>query len=475
MYRVAFNAIRRLRLARPVMTAAAALTLAFSPFVYIEKAEANSKYAAYVIDVKSGKVLFSQNANAPRFPASLTKMMTLYMVFERLESGELTLDTPLKVSQYASGRPPSKLGLRPGSTISVRNAIYALVTKSANDVASVVAENIGGSESNFAKMMTSTARSIGMKGSTFRNASGLPNKSQKTTAADMALLGRALQDRFPGYYKYFSTRSFTYGKRRYGNHNRLLGNVKGVDGIKTGYTRASGFNLVTNVKSRDRHIVAVVMGGKTGSSRDAHMRSLISKYLPKAKTGARRTALIASPKRSYIELASTMRLPKPKLEPADIPMVTAYQAPVDLQSISPAPINLVASLPQTPPEESGAQFTTASLAVPPLPRPANDPVGDLSTHQPPTPMAAPDRGTPPGWQIQLGATRSLDLANELLSKARSSNKRLLVARVNHTETVQKGDLTLYRARFAGFESKTAARNTCAILKKQKFACLALNP
>ena len=401
-------------------------------------------------------------------------MMTLYMVFDRLESGELSLNTPLKVSKYASGRPPSKLGLRPGSTISVRNAIYALVTKSANDVASVVAENIGGSESNFAKMMTQEARGIGMKRTTFRNASGLPNKSQKTTAADMALLGRALQDRFPGYYKYFSTRSFKYGKRRFGNHNRLLGHVKGVDGIKTGYTRASGFNLVTNVKARDRHIVAVVMGGKTGRSRDAHMRSLIKKYLPKAKTGARRTALVVPPRGKYITLASTIRLPKAKLEPVGIPMVTAYQAPVELKSITPAPINLVA-VPQTPPAEPKAQFTTASLAVPPLPRPANDPVGDLSTHQPPTPVAAPKRATPPGWQIQLGATRSLDLANTLLAKARAKNEKLLVARVNHTETVQKGDLTLYRARFAGFESKTAARNTCAILKKQKFACLALNP
>ncbi|SNY93927.1 D-alanyl-D-alanine carboxypeptidase [Cohaesibacter sp. ES.047] len=474
MYRVAFNAIRRLRLPRPVMTAAAALTLVFSPIVHIDQAHANSKYAAYVIDVKSGKVLFSRHANAPRYPASLTKMMTLYMVFDRLESGKLKLSTPLKVSKYASGRPPSKLGLRPGSTISVRNAIYALVTKSANDVASVVAENIGGSESKFGKMMTMEARAIGMKRTTFRNASGLPNRSQKTTAADMALLGRALQDRFPGYYKYFSTRSFKYGKRRFGNHNRLLGHVKGVDGIKTGYTRASGFNLVTNVKARNRHIVAVVMGGRTGRSRDAHMRKLIKTYLPKAKTGARRTALVVAPPNRYIKLASTIRLPKAKLEPVGLPMVTAYQAPRDIKSITPAPIDLVA-MPQTRPATQKARITTASLAVPPLPRPANDAIGDLSTHQPPIPLAAPKQATPSGWQIQLGATRTLDLANNLLAKARARNEKLLVARVNHTETVEKGDLTLYRARFAGFESKTAARNTCAILKKQKFACLALNP
>lgn len=520
MFRVAFQALNGSSLLRRAVCASVAVLLAVAPINSADaakrkKSTTNNKYAAYVIDVKSGKVLFSRNGKSLRYPASLTKMMTLYMVFEQLNAGKMTLDTRMKVSKYASGRPPSKLGLRSGSSIKVRDAIYALVTKSANDVATVIAEHIGGSESNFGTLMTRKARSIGMSRTTFRNASGLPNSKQKTTAADMALLGRALQDRFPRYYKFFNTKSFRYGKRRYGNHNKLLGRVRGVDGIKTGYTRASGFNLVTNVKSRDRHIVAVVMGGKTGRSRDAHMKSLIAKYLPKAKTGRRQTALVVpragsksgSANRSYIQLASKIRLPKAKVAPnapialAKVDLTPAPAAPVALVAERPAatPIQL-AALPKAAVRDNRAtasinqrapqpkQLTVASLAVPPMPRPANDPIGDLSTHasayapasvtkSPKNPGIASfeAKPAPAGWQIQLGATPTLSGANKLLTKARSKNKRLLASVLNHTETVAKNDEILYRARFAGFSSKKSARRACKILKKQKFACLALNP
>ncbi|WP_373235559.1 serine hydrolase [Cohaesibacter celericrescens] len=496
MYRVAFQAVRRFRFARPAILAAVAICLTFAPLGSLGKANAAAnKYAAYVIDVKSGKVLFSRNATSPRYPASLTKMMTLYMVFERLENGKLTLNSRFKVSKYAASRPPSKLGLRAGSSIRVRDAIYALVTKSANDVATTVAENIGGSEAKFAAMMTDTARALGMTRTTFKNASGLPNSKQKTTAADMALLGRALQDRFPKQYKYFSTSSFKYGKRRYGNHNKLLGRVKGVDGIKTGYTRASGFNLVTNVKTRDRHIVAVVMGGKSGRSRDNHMKSLIAKYLSKAKTGKRQTALVVpragtASKANYIQLAKSIRLPKAKTLEISQPLAMASLAP-SIPAFQPAssaqmayanPINL-AALPRENPAKPDQQatasipvspkprMTTAALAMPPLPRAANDPVGDLSTHS----RVSSTQVAPSGWHIQLGAAPSLAAANKILSQARAKNERLLLARVNHTETVEKNNATLYRARFTGFESKSSARDACKILQKQKFACLALHP
>ena len=192
------------------------LILSASPAAF-----ANSKYAAIVVDVKSGKTLFSRHANSARYPASLTKMMTLYVLFEELERGRFTTSSRLRVSKYAAGRPPSKLGLKAGKTISVETAIKALAVKSANDVATVVAEAIEGTEAKFAKRMTATARLIGMKRTVFRNASGLPDSKQKTTARDMALLGRALQDRFPRYYKYFGTRTFAYGKRKYRNTNRL--------------------------------------------------------------------------------------------------------------------------------------------------------------------------------------------------------------------------------------------------------------
>lgn len=251
----------------------------------------SGRYAAFVVDGKTGKVLFSRNADAQRYPASLTKMMTLYVLFEELERGRVKLDTPFEVSAFASNQAPSKLGLRPGDTIEVGDAIRALVTKSANDVAVVIAENLSGSQDAFAARMTRTARRIGMSDTTFRNASGLPNPGQLTTAKDMVTLGLALQDRFPDYYRFFSTRAFAWRGGVIGNHNRLLGRVEGIDGIKTGYTQASGFNLVSSIRRDGRHLVAAVMGGPTGRSRDNHMAQLLETYLPSASRGSKTFAI----------------------------------------------------------------------------------------------------------------------------------------------------------------------------------------
>jgi D-alanyl-D-alanine carboxypeptidase len=203
------------------------------------------KFASIIVDGNSGAVLQSNSPDGIRHPASLTKIMTLYLLFERLESGKMKLDTEMPVSQHAADQDPTKLNLRAGQTIRVEDAIKGLVTRSANDAAVVIAEAIGGDEDDFAQMMTRKARSLGMSRTVYRNANGLPNDEQVTTARDQATLGRAIQERFPRYYKYFSTRSFTFRGQRISNHNRLLGSVDGVDGIKTGYIRASGFNLVT--------------------------------------------------------------------------------------------------------------------------------------------------------------------------------------------------------------------------------------
>ena len=232
-------------------------------------------YSSIVVDVNSGAVMQATNADALRHPASLTKIMTLYLLFERLESGKLKLNSELPVSAHAAAQAPSKLGLKPGDTIKVETAIRAIVTKSANDVAVIIGEALGGDEPSFARMMTAKARALGMEHTTYRNASGLPNDDQITTARDQALLGRAINDRFPNYYHYFGTRTFEYHGRNYRNHNHLLGNIEGVDGIKTGYIRASGFNIVTSVRRGKRHIVAVVFGGSTAKARDARARSLI--------------------------------------------------------------------------------------------------------------------------------------------------------------------------------------------------------
>jgi len=249
-------------------------------------------YADIVVDDKSGLVLHEVNPDEPRHPASLTKIMTLYLLFEQLEAGKLKLDTPLPVSTRASLQNPTKLGLKPNQTIQVEDAIKGLVTKSANDAAVVVAEAIGGSEEEFAKLMTLKASALGMTGTTYVNASGLPAEAQITTARDQAVLGRAIQHRLPVYYQYFATPSFRYKGAEMRNHNHLLGQVKGVDGIKTGYTDASGYNLASSVRRDEKHIVAVVLGGTSNGARDARMRQLIEEHISRAST--QRTAPIVA-------------------------------------------------------------------------------------------------------------------------------------------------------------------------------------
>jgi D-alanyl-D-alanine carboxypeptidase len=278
-------------------------------------------YADIVVDANSGAVLHATNPDARRHPASLTKIMTLYLLFEQLEGGKLKLDSALKVSAEARGQTPTKLGLKPGTTLAVEDAIKGMVTRSANDAAVVVAEAIAGSESEFAKLMTRKAQALGMKGTVYKNASGLPDDNQVTTARDQSILGRAIQERFPRYYKYFSIRSFTFRGQSIANHNRLLGKVDGVDGIKTGYINASGFNLVTSVHRGNRYLVAVVMGGGSGASRDARMRELINEKIVQASI--RRTA----PMVAEGTPANSEPIVAAKAEPKPDPMVVAKAEP----------------------------------------------------------------------------------------------------------------------------------------------------
>ena len=242
------------------------------------------QFSSIIVDGNSGAVLSSNNPDGIRRPASLTKVMTLYLLFERLDAGKMKLDTEMEVSEHASEQAPTKLGLRPGQTLKVEDAIKGLVTRSANDAAVVIAEAIAGDEAEFARLMTRKARALGMSKTTYRNASGLPNDEQLTTARDQATLGRAIQDRYPRYYRYFATTVFNYRGQSIRNHNHLLGNVEGIDGIKTGYTRASGFNLVSSMRRGNRYLVGVVMGGRSGGSRDATMRNLLAENLEKGAT-----------------------------------------------------------------------------------------------------------------------------------------------------------------------------------------------
>src|SRR6201994_2283392 len=247
-----------------------------------ERESYSPQFSSLIVDANSGATLTCTSPDGIRHPASLTKVMTLYLLFERLEAGKISLDTEMPVSEHASEQDPTKLGLRSGSTLRVEDAIKGVVTKSANDAAVVIAEAIGGDEDDFAKMMTRKARALGMTRTTYVNASGLPADEQLTTARDQATLARAIQDRFPRYYRYFATEEFNFHGHTVHGHNHLLGSVEGVDGIKTGYTRASGFNLITNLRRGNRHLVGVVMGGRSGGSRDATMRSLLAENLDKA-------------------------------------------------------------------------------------------------------------------------------------------------------------------------------------------------
>ncbi|MBH0240031.1 SPOR domain-containing protein [Methylobrevis sp. L22] len=471
-----------------------------------QPAAADSKYAAIVVDITTGKVLYEASANERRYPASLTKMMTLYVLFEELERGRFTLDSRLKISSNAAAEPPSKIGLKPGSTIRVEDAIKALVTKSANDIATAIGENVAGSQRAFADRMTRTARAIGMRGSQFRNAHGLPNDSQFTTARDMMTLGVALQVRFPRYYEYFKTRSFTLNGRTYGNHNRLLGKVEGVDGIKTGFIRASGFNLVSSVKRGDRKVVAVVMGGASAASRDAHMRELIETYLPKASRGrgieerlvaaavqtrapvaAKEMAIpVVTATQAVAALAPTPRqrplMPSQEIVTASImpatPRISRQQPVTPLTA--PMPTSLAdATLPSSAVEafadvgEGDAEIADDGLPVPvPMPA-ASIPQGvEVAMLTPTTPQATRPAVTG-GWQVQIGAVDSERSAMALLRKAQERVGNALIGASPTTEMFTKGNSTFVRARFAGFRDADAAARACDALKKKDFNCYAV--
>jgi D-alanyl-D-alanine carboxypeptidase len=371
-------------------------------------------YAAMVIDVNSGKVLHAANADSRRHPASLTKIMTLYLLFEQLDAGKIRLDTPLTVSARAAAQAPTKLGLLPGATISVEDAIKAIVTRSANDIAVVVAEAIAGDEDDFAKLMTRKAHQIGMTNTVYINASGLPEDNQVTTARDQAVLGRAIQERFPRYYRYFATASFSFRGAAIRNHNRLLGRVAGVDGIKTGYTRDSGFNLVTSVHRGNRHLVAVVLGGSSASSRDARMRELIEQNIVVAAD--RRTAMkvaeapieqrsapravdaVPTPMPAPARMADatpTAAIPVTATEPRQVPGSSEPIQPISVKTIPYRTATLrptgLAPVPLTAPQAQPALLAPAPIATTAPPPPPGTGIPGMTTR---SVVATPERAAP---------------------------------------------------------------------------------
>ena len=400
------------------------------------RSSAPSIAAAIVVDMNTNSVLHSQNADTPRHPASLTKIMTLYMLFTYMRAGRISLDSDLVVTPHAARQSPTKLSVKPGQTIKTEDAIEALVTLSANDVAVTVAENIAGTEANFARMMTSKARELGMRNTIFRNASGLPNDEQVTTARDMAILAHHVIYDFPEYYSCFETKYFSYRGRKYRNHNRLLFDYKGTDGIKTGYTRAAGFNLTASVRRDKKHLVAVVLGGRTGAQRDAAMRALLDANFPKAST--QRTApLVASREAPAASSTSTRGL-------------------FALASAAVAPLSLGKRAAPTP---AAVQPVPASLASPP--------------ENAREPESADRASAPTGpFHVQVGAYTNPQEAEKRLGIVKGRAASLLKGYAPVTTTFQKDDTQWYRARFAGF-SRENAQSTCDELKRMALDCVVM--
>lgn len=339
--------------------------LAITLWFACASASAGGKHAAMVFDANSGQFLLNEDGDAPRHPASLTKMMTLYLTFETVESGRLSMSDRVVISEAAASVAPSKLGLDPGQDLSVAEAVKALITKSANDVAVALAERIGGSHSNFVRLMNTRARELGMTRTNFENASGLPNDDQITTARDMIMLGLALQDHFPGYFQLFSTRAFAFRGKSYRNHNTMLNNFSGIDGIKTGYTRASGFNLVSSVRRSGRHVVAAVFGGASAASRNGEMRRILTKALARAAT--RRTRKASEPLVAKLKLKAPPKVAaRPKREPAERPVAaTAAAQPPPVVK----PFAQAAAAQPTPPPVTRPVAVAVAEAVPGEPTP----------------------------------------------------------------------------------------------------------
>jgi D-alanyl-D-alanine carboxypeptidase len=452
-------------------------------------ASADSNDAAFVIDANNGKVLYSSDADALRYPASLTKMMTLYMLFEAMHSGRVTRDTSMKVSSYAAARPPTKLRLKVGSTLKVEEAILGLVTLSANDASVVIAEHLAGSEARFAAQMTAKARQLGMSRTTFRNANGLPNSEQTTTARDMATLGIALREHFPREFGYFKTKSFNFRGRTINGHNRLVGRIEGVDGIKTGYINASGYNLVSSLLRDNKKIVGVVMGGRTGAARDKQMADLLTKYLKVASTRSggdliasrstepRVTVAAAAPTFSY-QPPSSVPLPRMR-ETINERIAEAYGADADAAHA----VARLAAAPTRPivgraalraalkaPRPSGSAPVNALAPSGPVPP------GDIPTGRDFDPMttgtilarAASPQTSP--WVVQIAAMPEQSRALEMLAQAKARGGSALSNAQPFTESVSSGSQTLYRARFAGFQSRTEANRACDALKQQAYNC-----
>ncbi|MBD3897856.1 D-alanyl-D-alanine carboxypeptidase [Halomonas sp. ML-15] len=449
-------------------------TLVLGILLSVSSAQANPRYAAIVIDSQNGEVLHSANADATRYPASLTKMMTLYLAFEALDEGRISLDQPLPVSSYAASMQPSKLGVKAGDSITLRNAIPALIIRSANDVAVVVAEALGGTERQFAEMMTAKARSLGMKNTYFRNANGLPDPLQTSTARELATLSVRLMNDFPHHYHYFSNSSFSYRGQTINGHNRLLRNYPGADGLKTGFIRASGFNVATSAVRDGRRIVAVVMGGFTAQSRDDHMMTLLDRGFMRAalndQNGWVAETSIAQPMETLV--ASVQGASS---EVASAPQATTAMADLQTQpAASSEPLRLIAALDARPRSSEPSTLSDAPTRAEPSfdYRDDNDPILAVLSA---TGVASEGSIEQADWAIQVGAYQDFDKARDSASRAADFLPSIdqPLSRVAVTE-VETSDRKIFRARLVDLQ-ENQARETCHRLAQNGLDCQVVTP
>ncbi|THV23139.1 D-alanyl-D-alanine carboxypeptidase family protein [Peteryoungia ipomoeae] len=404
--------------------------------------------AQLLLDARTGEVLASENPDELNHPASLTKMMSVYMVLEAIKSGNLTWDSKVPFSKYASARPPTKLRVKAGDEITVKEAVLAMIVLSANDVAAAVGEKLGGTERNFGNMMTRKARELGMVNTTFYNASGLPHPDQFTTARDMSTLGVALIRDFPKDYALFSTKSFEFRGRTINGHNNLMYRYKGMDGIKTGYTNASGFNLVSAVEHDGRRVVGVVLGGRTAASRDKIMEKLIDAHIGKAVAGE--------------ELMVSREIK----QNVDVARISGQSSEDGGGEDALSALQKLAGITAADEPKVAAAYAPARQNYKAVAANAQEPLQVQTPAAPVAQVAIMDK-----WQVQIAASDSAQGAMQILKEAREKIGAPLENLDTYTEAMTNNGVTYYRARFTGFETKDKARAICEHLVRQRYDCV----
>lgn len=421
-------------------------------------AYARPKFSAVTVDARNGQILFSDNADGLRHPASLTKMMTLYILFEEMKAGRLSRESSLKVSVRAASMAPTKLDLEPGTTITVDEAIKALVTKSANDAAVAIAENIAGSEGAFAKRMTMVARSIGMTHSNFNNASGLPNDGQYTTARDIATLGLRLMRDFPQYYPYFRITEFEFRGRTIKTHNMLVLHYPGTDGFKTGYVANAGFNLATSTKRGDKRLVGVVLGARSPAIRTVYMKQMLEGQFAKAHDGNTIAALAGSSAGAINPVEVTDKGKPAGLNNLGLAAAAADAATADSKAANATPNS---------PKVIDAQLEPVDTAK----KPEKLPFAVVSANDKPPDIA---KNVGDSWNVQVGTYAGKPAAEDQLTNSRKKFAALFDGKPGFTMQDNKDGTVVYRARFGGFNAATAAK-ACQALKEDGASCLMIAP